>query len=342
MAELCRRLDNLPLAVELAAARIGVLSPEQILDRVSQRLDLFRGGRDADARQQTLRATISWSFDLLSPTEQSLYARLSVFAGGFALQAAGEVCDATLDAIASLVDKSLLRHTGERFWMLETIREFAAERLEESVEDEETQRRHAWYFLGLFERHDEARRERRETFKEYAALVSGEQENARRALAWFRARGDAGESARIVGALHPLWTGNPSEGRAILDAVLAETEIPDDVRGRVLYGASNVAANQEDRASQKRYLEEARSLYERLGDRRRLAEVLLGLAQTAILGAGLRRRANTVTRGSRDRSGDRRSPSPREGLAGRGAHPPLPGRLRLRRALVRGGAQARS
>jgi predicted ATPase/class 3 adenylate cyclase len=166
VAELCRELDNLPLAVELAAARIGVLSPEQILDRISQRLDLFRGGRDADARQQTLRATISWSFDLLSPTEQSLYARLSVFAGGFALEAAGEVCDATLDAIASLVDESLLRHTGERFWMLETIREFAAERLEESAEDEQTRRRHAWYFLGLFERHDEALRERRETFKE--------------------------------------------------------------------------------------------------------------------------------------------------------------------------------
>ncbi len=282
VAELCRRLDNLPLAVELAAARIGVLLPEQILDRISQRLDLFRGRRDADARQQTLRATISWSFDLLSPVERSLYARLSVFAGGFALEAAGEVCDATLDAIESLVDKSLLRHTGERFWMLETIREFAAERLDESVEDEETRRRHAWYFLGLFERHDEARRERRETFKEYAALVSGEEENARRALAWFRARGDAGESARIVGALHPLWAGNPSEGRAILDAVLAETEIPDDVRGRVLYSAAIVAANQEDRAAQKRYLEEARSLYERLGHRRRLAEVLLDLTSSAI------------------------------------------------------------
>jgi tetratricopeptide (TPR) repeat protein len=113
--------------------------------------------------------------------------------------------------------------------------------------------------------------------------VIGEQENARRALAWFRARGDADDSARIVGALHPLWDANPSEARAILDEVLAGTEIPDDVRGHVLYGASNVAANQEDRASQRRYLEEARSLYERLGDRRRLAEVLLGLAGCAII-----------------------------------------------------------
>jgi tetratricopeptide (TPR) repeat protein len=220
---------------------------------------------------------------LLSTAERSLYARLSVFAGGFALEAAGEVCDATLDAIESLVDKSLLRHTGGRFWMLETIREFAAERLEESVEDEETQRRHAWYFLGLFECHDEARRERRETFNEYAALVRSEEENARRALAWFRARSDAGNSARIVGALHPLWAGNPSEGRAILDAVLAETQIPDDVRGRVLSAAVGVAGNQEDRASQKRYLEQARSVYERLGDRRRLAEILLILAVPAMI-----------------------------------------------------------
>ena len=111
IAELCRRLDSLPLAVELAAARTKALSPKQILERLSQRLDLLKGGRDADPRQQTLRATIDWSYDLLSEEEQRLFARLSVFAGGCTLDAAEDVCDADLDTLQSLVEKSLLRFT---------------------------------------------------------------------------------------------------------------------------------------------------------------------------------------------------------------------------------------
>ncbi len=128
-AELCRRLDNLPLAVELAAARTGVLTPPQILDRLAQRLDLLKGGRDAEARQHTLRATIEWSHDLLADDEKQLFARLSVFAGGSTLDAAEEVVEADVEALQSLVDKSLVRRTGERFWMLETIGDFARERL---------------------------------------------------------------------------------------------------------------------------------------------------------------------------------------------------------------------
>ena len=112
VAELCGRLDNLPLALELAAARVSVLTPAQILERISQRLDLFRAGRDADPRQQTLRATIAWSYDLLSTDEQRLFARMAVFRGGCTLEAAEEVVDADLDALQSLVDKSLLRHIG--------------------------------------------------------------------------------------------------------------------------------------------------------------------------------------------------------------------------------------
>ena len=107
IAELCRRLDNLPLAVELAAARTSVLTSEQILERLSQRLDLLKGGRDADPRQQTLRATIEWSYELLDTEEQQLFARLSVFAGGCTLEAAEEVGDADLDTLQSLVEKSL-------------------------------------------------------------------------------------------------------------------------------------------------------------------------------------------------------------------------------------------
>jgi predicted ATPase len=131
IAELCRRLDDLPLAVELAAARTSVLSPAQILERLSQRLDLLRGGRDSESRQQTLRATIAWSHDLLSADGQRLFARLSVFAGGCTLEAAETVCAADLDVLQSLADKSLVRFAEGRFWMLETIREFALERLDE-------------------------------------------------------------------------------------------------------------------------------------------------------------------------------------------------------------------
>src|SRR5581483_5823665 len=132
--ELCRRLDNMPLALELAAARTKALTPEQILDRLGQRLDLFKGGRDAEERQQTLRATIEWSYDLLGPEEQRLFARLAVFAGGCTLEAAEAVADADLDTLQSLVEKSLVRHTNGRFWMLETIREYALERLAASGE----------------------------------------------------------------------------------------------------------------------------------------------------------------------------------------------------------------
>ena len=126
--ELCRRLDNLPLGIELAAARASVLSPRQLLQRLSQRLDLLRGGRDAEARQQTLRATIAWSHDLLAEEEQRVLARLAVFPGSFDLEAAERVCDATVDTLQSLVDQSLLRVTEERrFFLLETIRQYVAE-----------------------------------------------------------------------------------------------------------------------------------------------------------------------------------------------------------------------
>ncbi len=145
IAELCARLDKLPLAVELAAARTKALSPAQILERLSGGLDLLKGGRDADPRQQTLRATIEWSYELLSPEEQQLFARLAVFAGGCTLEAAEEVADADLDTLQSLVEKSLLRFTDERYWMLETIREYAAERLEEAGECEQTRDGHVQF-----------------------------------------------------------------------------------------------------------------------------------------------------------------------------------------------------
>ena len=150
IAELCVRLDELPLAVELAAARAKALSPRQILERLSQRLDLLEGGRDADPRQQTLRATIDWSHDLLSEEEQRVFRALSVFAG-CTLDAAEEVCGAEIDTLQSLVEKSLLRFSAERYWMLETIREYARERLDEAGETDALARRHADYHLALLE-----------------------------------------------------------------------------------------------------------------------------------------------------------------------------------------------
>jgi predicted ATPase/class 3 adenylate cyclase len=126
--ELCRALDEMPLAIELAAARAKVLPPAQILGRLSQRLDLFTSGRDADPRQRTLRSTIEWSHELLDQGEQRLFARLAVFAGGATLEAAERVADADLDTLGSLVEKSLVRRSDDRYWMYETIREFAVRR----------------------------------------------------------------------------------------------------------------------------------------------------------------------------------------------------------------------
>ena len=160
--ELCLRLDELPLALELAAARTALFSPEQLLDKLSQRLDLLKGARDADPRQQTLRATIEWSYDLLAPREQALFARLAVFSGGCTYEAAEEIAGADPDTLQSLLDKSLLRKRdsplGPRYWMLETIREYARGKLEESAEAERLVRRHLAYYLALAEDVDEQRK----------------------------------------------------------------------------------------------------------------------------------------------------------------------------------------
>jgi predicted ATPase len=147
---ICERLDCLPLAIELAAARVKALSPGQILARLDRVLPLLSGGpRDAPQRQRTLKATIDWSYELLSEQERRLFARLAVFAGGCTLAAAQAVCQAHLDTLQALVDRSLVRRDGERYWMLQTLREYALERLEQTGEENDLRRRHHEWFAEL-------------------------------------------------------------------------------------------------------------------------------------------------------------------------------------------------
>ena len=219
IAELCARLDALPLAIELAAARAKALSPAQILERLSQRLDLFKGGRDADPRQQTLRATIEWSYELLSPEEQVRFARLAVFRGGCTLEAAEEVCGADLDTLQSLVEKSLLRFTNERYWMLETIREYASERLEDSGEAEELRRQRGDYFLAFAEEAFEVTGSRRPWWDRLEA----DHDNLRTVLDWLESVGRTQEALQLAGALYRFWStrGYLLEGGVRLERLLA-------------------------------------------------------------------------------------------------------------------------
>jgi predicted ATPase len=245
IAELCARLDDLPLAVELAAARTSVLSPRQILERLSQRLDLLRGGRDAEARQRTLRATIEWSYELLTEEEKRLFAGLSVFAGGCTLEAAETVCDADLDALQSLVDKNLVRHTDERFWILETIREFALERLEDSGGAEDLRRRYAAYFLELGEL---AKPELRDwSSSVWFDRFEAEHDNIRAVLGDALAHGPADVALRLGAATFEFWfaRGYWSEGRRWLETALAVANDP-RLRADALPGAGLLALWQGD------------------------------------------------------------------------------------------------
>jgi len=183
VVEICRRLDCLPLALELAAARVKALSTEQLLGRLDRRLPMLTGGpRDAPERQQTLRATIDWSYELLSAEEQRAFRCLAVFAGGCTLDAAEEVCEVPFDTVAALIDKSLLYREDDRYFMLETIGEYALDQLEESGELHEVRRRHAQHYL------DRARSVERLVRSPQAARAVDELErehgNLRAALGW--------------------------------------------------------------------------------------------------------------------------------------------------------------
>jgi predicted ATPase/class 3 adenylate cyclase len=264
VAEICVRLDGLPLALELAAARISLLSPEAMLARLGERLKLLTSGaRDMPARQQTLRGTLSWSYDLLDDGERRLFARLAVFAGGFTLEAAEAVCDAELDALASLVDKSLVRRENGRFTMLETVREYAVEQFVASGEEQTIRLRHADYFETLAE---EAYVERFAREGEHAEKLERDHDNLRTALDWL-GETDPDRRLRLTGALGWFWHlhSHFAEGRARLTKALVGTSARDEVRARALTGSGELAAWAGDLAVARPLIGEAVSIWRELG-----------------------------------------------------------------------------
>ena len=241
VVEICRRLDCLPLAVELAAGRVKALSSRQILERLEQRLPLLTGGaRDLPERQRTLRATIEWSYDLLSEDEQRLFARLSVFAGGCTLEAAEEVAEADLDTLQSLVEKSLIRYTDERFWMLETIREYADARLDEGEKDVLLERL-ARCLLRLAEAEGAPMFFDRQTYA--FPRLEPEHPNTRAVVTWALERGRSDLIAELFASLGEVWACQNRYGEAIgwIDGVLASrSEVPAELFVEALSSAAEL------------------------------------------------------------------------------------------------------
>lgn len=251
LVALCERLDRLPLALQLAAARLSMFSPEQMLGRLSRRLDELKGALDVDPRQHTLRATIGWSHDLLSDDAQELFRRLAVFLGGCTLEAAEAVCGTDVDLLQSLLDKSLVQRrddrAGTRFWMLESIREFAAERLEESDELQRLRARHAEWFRGFAERMDEEIR-RGEPEEGPVGALGADIDNLRAAVTFGLETGDTAVVRAISAALPMFWIvgGQYGEARAWLDRALALDDAQDETRRRLLSGLATIAHGQGD------------------------------------------------------------------------------------------------
>lgn len=288
IAELCARLDNLPLAVELAAARASVLTPAQILGRLSGRLDLLKGGRDADPRQLTLRAAIEWSYDLLDEREKGLFNRFSVFAGGATLEAAESVVAADVDTLQGLVDKSLIRHGGDRFWMLETIRQFAADRLASDDPTSDLPQRHASYFLERAEALE--RSVRGPDSDRVGDDLERDHANYRAALDHLEAMGDFERAMRLAGALGEFWDdrAHHHEARTRYSALLAAANpAPTPGRAKVLDGAAQMAMVTGDAETAWRLETEALDAFRALGDKGGIASALWGLGYMRIEGERL-------------------------------------------------------
>jgi predicted ATPase/class 3 adenylate cyclase len=284
IGEICRRLDGLPLAIELAAARVRLLTPQALLERLDRRLDvLSRGARDLPSRQQTMRDTIAWSYHLLDEDEQQLFARLAIFVGGATLPAVASVItegqeesDVDVALLESLADKSLLRIGDDdaepRIGMFETIRDYARERLAERGELPTIARRHADYFLNLAEQSESLLAGREQSA--WLAHLERDQANLRAAIAWLREQGETERALRLCAALWRFWwlRGDIDESRRLLEALLAEIGPEDSlVRAKALNGAGVLAESQDDWTMAARLHEESLAISQRLGD-------LLGVA----------------------------------------------------------------
>jgi predicted ATPase len=288
IAEICRRLDGIPLAIELAASRAKVVGPEELLRRVDRRLSFLTGGpRDLPLRQQTLRSTIAWSHDLLDDSERGLFARLGVFAAGFSLDAAEAVCGddavpAVLDDIASLVDKSLVRtddplHGQPRFTMLQVVRDFALEQLDAFGETERLRRAHADYYRGvIIAAEPMLRRDPGPVIEQYRADLP----NIRAAMRWSLEVKEGGRVARMAVAMWPfLWiAGLLSESvEVVQQALVDETALSAAERAHARLGLGMLAFGQGDYERAAPALETAIDLYNELGDVRHKATALVPL-----------------------------------------------------------------
>jgi predicted ATPase len=294
IAEICHRLDGLPLGIELAAARVNVFSPPALLARLEHRLAVLTSGpRDVPARQRTLRQAIAWSYDLLTPAEQMLYRRLAVFVGGCTLAAAEAVVAGSagpdgaadvVDGMASLVDKSLLRQeesTGElRFRMLETIREYALERLADAGEADRLHRDHADHYLTFAERAESGLLGGSRQ-AEWLHRLDEDHDNLRGALAWFTRRGPVEHGLRLAAALRRFWRhrGFFAEGRERMAELLAlpGAQARTRARANALHAAGLFTSQQGDYGDARARFEESLDIYREVGDGRGVGSALVDL-----------------------------------------------------------------
>jgi non-specific serine/threonine protein kinase len=299
VAQICARLDGMPLAIELAAARVGAMSVETIAARLDDRFALLTGGaRDALPRQQTLRATLDWSYELLGTVERVLLGRLAVFAGGWTLEAAEAVCagegideGSVLDLLDGLAHKSLVQADEEvegelRYRLLETVRQYGQERLAAAGEAVEVQRRHAQWFLALAEKAEPQLKGAEQLA--WLARLEREHDNLRAALRWIREAGDVVSALRLAGALSRFWevSGRLSEGQTWLDDLLAlpapEGPVALATRAKALQGTGVLAFRQGHYAQATRRAQGSLAVHRALGDTRGIAGALNTLGIVAI------------------------------------------------------------
>ncbi|HYO50551.1 MAG TPA: tetratricopeptide repeat protein, partial [Chloroflexia bacterium] len=304
VAQICVKLDGLPLAIELAAARSKLFTPDTLLARLEQRLTFLTGGPvDRESRQRTLMDAIAWSYSLLDEAERGLFRRLGVFVGGCTLEAVESISEAggvqsaqsyahggdlgALELLGSLADKSLLRRDeagGElRFSMLETIREYALHRLAECEEADMVRRGHAGYYLRLAEAAEPHLRGPRQV--DWLEQLEVEHDNLRAALSWLLQAGKVDAALRLAGALSLFWSlrGHLTEGRQWMDTVLARADAasPSLARARALYHAGRMDCERGEYDQAEKLFEESLALCRHLGDGKGIAYALLGLGMTS-------------------------------------------------------------